>query len=55
MLVFSICIFLNKLKCLNLFSEEQNIKLIIRNLFPKEQKVKIESEDQILKLLSSIP
>ncbi|XP_060880859.1 LOW QUALITY PROTEIN: ATP-dependent DNA helicase Q5-like [Metopolophium dirhodum] len=35
--------------------EEQNVKLIIRKLFPKEQKIKIESEDQILKLLKSIP
>ncbi|KAF0773619.1 ATP-dependent DNA helicase Q5-like [Aphis craccivora] len=35
--------------------EEQNIKLIIRKLFPKEQKIRIESEDQILKLLRSIP
>lgn len=38
-----------------LFLEEQNIKLIIRKLIPKEHKVKIESEDQILKLLKSIP
>jgi len=39
----------------DLFSEEQNIKLIIRNVFPKEHKIKIESDDQILKLLKSIP
>lgn len=35
------------------FSDEQSIKFIIRNIFPREHK--IESEDQILKLLKSIP
>lgn len=44
---------INKNDCL--FSEEQNVKLIFRKLFPREHKLKIESEDQILKLLNAIP
>ncbi|VVC35974.1 Helicase, C-terminal,P-loop containing nucleoside triphosphate hydrolase,ATP-dependent DNA [Cinara cedri] len=39
----------------NSYPDEQNIKLIIRKLFPREHKLKIEYEDQILKLLKAIP